>query len=384
MTAAESNVLTHPRERVRANAIPYQWIGNLVQPTQPLYLIQDVIPRTGFALMYGQHGSGKSFLALHIAFCVALGKPFFSRPVERGGVLYFALEGAAGIRVRVAAAKLHDPAIGTANIALVDRAIHLRGEGNHLDELMRTVHCVREDLKERGVELRLIIIDTFARALNGADENASAPISEMINAFDLIGKESGAAVLVVGHSGKNHQQGHRGHSSTLAACDTAWEVKARHDQITVECVKNKDGPGEMEFAFRLREVAIATNEQGDESTSCVVEELSAAPRREARSHPLDKQILDVLRKASVDSGAPDSENPNGEACSNGRLRRRALMERLSSLRTENQSESAWKKQVNRRIAGLRDKEMLGCDEARQWFWLRAMADKTNETPSPAL
>lgn len=42
--------------------LPIHWMQNIMLPTEPLYLVDGMIPRAGLSFIYGPPGSGKSFL----------------------------------------------------------------------------------------------------------------------------------------------------------------------------------------------------------------------------------------------------------------------------------------------------------------------------------
>lgn len=62
-----------------------------------LWLIDDWLPATGIAAVYGHPGSGKSFLVLDMAAAVASGTEWAGRHVERGLVVYVVAEGQTGL-----------------------------------------------------------------------------------------------------------------------------------------------------------------------------------------------------------------------------------------------------------------------------------------------
>ena len=69
----------------------------------PEYLIDGVLLAEGTGLVYAASGSYKTFLALSMAASVASGTDWYGHAVKRGGVLYIATEGFAGIGPRLAA-----------------------------------------------------------------------------------------------------------------------------------------------------------------------------------------------------------------------------------------------------------------------------------------
>lgn len=70
----------------------------------PPMLIKRLIPYSGIAFIGGQYQAGKSFIAVHMAACLASSAPFFGHKVrERVGVAIFAAESEATMSNRIAA-----------------------------------------------------------------------------------------------------------------------------------------------------------------------------------------------------------------------------------------------------------------------------------------
>src|SRR4051812_42527240 len=67
------------------------------------WLVDGLLPGSGLAVLFGEPGTGKTFLALDWALTVATGANWFGHQVIRKPVVYIAGEGAAGISVRVEA-----------------------------------------------------------------------------------------------------------------------------------------------------------------------------------------------------------------------------------------------------------------------------------------
>ena len=337
---------SHPAPIVRGSAscappsLPVCWLKDVMLPEKPLFLVDNVIPRAGLTFIYGPPGSAKSFLALHLAHCVSLGREFFGQRVERGGVLYLALEGGAGIRLRLVAAREHDEALHSAPFALIDHPTQMLGPVNERGKLYESIHAIRQQLAAMGIELKLIVIDTFARALGAADENSSTDIGEMLAVLEGLARESGAAIVVIAHPGKNQSSKLRGHSSMLGACDAAWEVKVgAGGRRLLSCVKIKDGKGDVGFAFELEEIHVVAA-SGVMST-CRVRELGlASPSKAKPGNDADRVIVRTIE-------AMLAETPSQTSVSRQRL--------LSALQTACPracTKEAWAKRIRRRIAAL--------------------------------
>ena len=77
------------------------------QSTFGKWCLPGFLPQQGAAVLYGQSGSAKSFLAIHLALCIAAGLSWFGSKVDKGTVVYLATEDRAGIEARAVAAAKH-------------------------------------------------------------------------------------------------------------------------------------------------------------------------------------------------------------------------------------------------------------------------------------
>ena len=72
----------------------------------PEWTIDGILPAEGLTVLVAPPGVGKTFQALDWSFRIATGKSTWaSRAVQRGGVVYVAAEGFAGLPLRVQAWK---------------------------------------------------------------------------------------------------------------------------------------------------------------------------------------------------------------------------------------------------------------------------------------
>lgn len=235
-------------ERSRWNFLSLEDVESLPPPR---WLVPGVLTEGSLAAIYGAPESGKSFLAVDMSMAIAGGIDWHGRQVERGGVLYIAAEGAPGLGKRFRAWKM-------------DRC----AQGRRFD-----LHLMRDDLnlaaeKDGGVRafvqvvvdelgpLRLIVIDTLNQTAAGADENSAKDMGRYIASMKLLRNATGAAVVVVHHSGKDLGKGMRGSSALLGAMDTTVEVERASDgrSIKVAVKKQKDAERESPMRFNLEKV----------------------------------------------------------------------------------------------------------------------------------
>lgn len=203
-------------------------------PLEPL--IDGVFDLDTLAALYGPPGSYKSFLALDLALCVARGQWWAGREVKAAPVLYVAAEGLHGMGDRVRGWMLANDVYGEINDAPPDT---LKWLGNELVNVMEYADADALGRIARDMGAKLVVIDTLNRVAPGADENSSKDMGLAIAGLDRVRRLSGACVLTVHHTGKDVGKGLRGHSSLLAALDTALEVQGAESTVTVRATKQK-------------------------------------------------------------------------------------------------------------------------------------------------
>ncbi len=212
------------------------------------WLVRGEIPEGGFCVLYGPSGIGKSTVALDLALRVAKDRR----------VVYIAGEGEGGYPARLLAWQLH-----------------FREGHGHLDFLTQAVNLLEEqDVADLlgvldGVGPALIVIDTLARCMQGGDENSAKDMGRVVAAVDTIRSQTGAAVLLIHHTGKNGAS-ERGSSALRGAADTMLELSESDGVLTLSVSKSKDAaPNKPRF---LRLVTVETGrrrDDGEPETACV-------------------------------------------------------------------------------------------------------------------
>ena len=228
------------------------------------YVIKGLLMRASYASTYGAPGEGKTFVALDQAYHVAAGKPWMDRKVHAGPVLYLAYEGVGGM-VKRAKALRQKYGGADAPLYIVGAAFNLREKAGRAE-----LGQVAAGMPAKPV---LIVVDTFARALMGGDENSAQDVGAFNSAIAALIESTGACVLIVHHSGKDKSKGARGSSALLGAIDTEIEV----DSGMVMARKQRDIEIAEAIGFKLHPMVVGIDEDGDEITSCVVEPATVGP-----------------------------------------------------------------------------------------------------------
>jgi AAA domain len=252
----------------RRKTLALKHVGHLPETIKREYIIKGIFEPNTLAVIYGEPGCGKSFLAEHFAYRVSLGKRVFGRRVHQVPALYIGLEGEAGVERRVCAAV--NRWLPSGHFFFVTEALDLLGGIADAEAIMDAAEAIR--VEHVGEPPKLIVIDTFARAMGNGSENEPADMGAMIQVLDAIRRYSGACIALVHHCGKDKSRGMRGHSSLLAACDTVIEVERTEAGRSFRITKSKDGVDGETFSFELDVVTLGTDEDGDPITSCVVKE----------------------------------------------------------------------------------------------------------------
>lgn len=232
------------------------------------WLVKGVLPHAELGTMYGESGSGKSFMAFDLAAAVSLGVEWRGRKVRQGRVVYVAAEGAGGFRNRVKAYRLHNELERT-GVDVIANAPNLIEKADAVD--------ICKSILAKG-KADLVIIDTLAQSMQG-NENSGEDMGKVLAHCKGIHRATGAMVLLIHHSGKDSNKGARGWSGLRAACDVELEVMRADDDRVLTVTKQKDGEDGAEFGFRLEVVAIAMDDDGDVISSCVVEHRDSGTTR---------------------------------------------------------------------------------------------------------
>lgn len=213
------------------------------------WLVDGLLPKRGSVLLYGDSGVGKTFVAVDFGVRVAAGGNVFGRASTPGLVFYVALEGHAGLanRVRAAASEIGVQEVDALRFVVRHKPLDLRNP----DSVANLIAAVNQASNHLNAPVALVIIDTLARAMPGADENGPADMATATAALDRVQHECSCAVLIIHHSGKTAERGARGHSSLRAAVDTELRVANEKSGKVLIVTKQREGSDNIKLPVTL-------------------------------------------------------------------------------------------------------------------------------------
>jgi KaiC/GvpD/RAD55 family RecA-like ATPase len=268
-----------------------------MQATEPDFVIHDLFERDSLALLFGDPGCGKSFLAIELAACVASGADFHGKATKQGPVVYLAGEGHNGIARRVKAWEIareadlsNKPLFFSKQPARFLDAAHAEIVATAVDEIAR----------KHGAPA-LIVVDTLARSFDGGDENATKDMSSFIAALDrLRARYAGCTILIVHHSGHGDKSRARGAMALKGALDTEYRVDKRGAAIQVTNTKSKDAPPPPVLTFELRDAPAGTTAEGVAITSATLSRVAPQPAK-PEPPPGAKAALSAFAGLDIDA-----------------------------------------------------------------------------------
>lgn len=248
------------------------------------WIVPGEIPARGIAVLFGASGAGKSFLALDYALKIAQDRP----------VLYMAGEGEYGYQQRVAAwCKHHHLNEGKLYICL--GAVQLLESGD-LDAFL---------LANKSIRPAIVIIDTMARSMVGADENSTRDMGLFIQACENLKQELDCAVLIIHHTNKGGIY-ERGNSALRGASDVMIKVSSEDDLIRVESAKTKDAQPFPTRYMQLLKVPVEIGGETIESAVMIAAE-KVVQTPEDRLTINQQKVLSVLALEMFANGAQHNE-----------------------------------------------------------------------------
>lgn len=238
------------------------------------WIVRGVLPRAELCVIYGESGSGKSFLALDLCAAVTRGVDWRGQRTVPGRVVYVCAEGAGGFKARLRAyAQGHDCEMQVLPAVVPDAPNLLEA---------KDVAALAHSILSWG-QPDVVVIDTLSATTPGGNENSGEDMGRVISHCKFIHQKTGALVCCVHHSGKDSTKGARGWSGLRAAADAEIEITRTDDLRVATVTKMKDGMDGTRLAFKLNVVALGYDPEGEEESSCIVRHVEDVPPPQATS-----------------------------------------------------------------------------------------------------
>jgi len=269
------------------------------------YLVKDLFDRGQLIVLWGAPGSGKTFVALHMAGHIGAGKMWAGRRVKQGVVFYICAESTRKrLENRIIVLRERYPELTDSLVYFVPVQVDLlHGDGDIMDVL-----AACKELEARmGEQVALIVVDTLSVTFGGGDENGPEDMGLYVSNIKRIKDSTGAAVLIVHHAGKDESRGMRGHSALLGALDAEFMVEKLEPapgwpSRMLKSGKLREGQSNADILpFDLEVCSLGLDPDGDVVSTCVVTPVSVsggAPRRPPAG--TQTKLLTALERAHKD------------------------------------------------------------------------------------
>ena len=246
--------------------------------------------QVGVALIAGQWGTYKTFVAIDLAASVMTKTPFAGRNVNRqGGVLFIAAEGQAQVRIRIKGVAIGKVALTSPgeDAVKVDpkkmpfvwaKSSPRLADPKALDELRAMANEAARGMKERfGLPLALIFIDALMPAAQFKDADKSTESRQVMDMLAALARELELSIAVIDHFGKDVSTGTRNASTKEDAADTilallgerSLEGKLSNPRMALRKVKGSEQG--VEFPFEPREVTVGEKDDARPITTFVID-----------------------------------------------------------------------------------------------------------------
>lgn len=252
----ESYIVANPMPRPKGSFYAMRAAEVIQQVDNPKWLIDGVFEEESLISVFGAPKSGKSFVSLQMAVCIATGQSYFGTPVKRGSVLYVAGEGLRGIRKRTSVlSDVYD--VKNSDLYITNRTIKVNDDAEY-EKLVDEMKLIEAECGK----LNLVVLDTFQRTFQG-NENSAEDVGYFISKCDEIISDFGCAVMIVHHTG--HGNGDRARGSSVIGASLDYEFKVNRDDqgdimyVNLHQTLNKDGMNSFDQNYEIEDHSVNVN-----------------------------------------------------------------------------------------------------------------------------
>jgi len=354
------------------------------QSQQPSWMVKGLLPETGVGILAGQWGSFKTTVALELSVSVMTTVPFAGqyKVKRRGAVLYFASEGAATVRSRLAALASHHGALDRLPFAwrsdcpvLTDK----RAATILVDYIQDAAAYFK-----RSYELPVVLVwvDALITAAGFApkEENDAAAVQKVMATLHVVSAQTGTFVAVIDHFGKVAETGTRGSSGKEGSADTVLATLADRElgggitNSRLAARKQRDGISGFEVPFAPQTITLGLDEDGDPITAVVIDWSKSRSQPATPITPTLRLLLQVLIAASAAKGFPlqiEAGGPVVQVCRAEEVRK-AFFEQYAVDGTKDQKGSRRRMAYRRAVTEATSRGLVGIRElnGHEIIWRR--------------
>ena len=371
------------------------WHGETDPTDARKALVQDLLPETGVALIPGQWGTYKTFVADDLCAAVMTATTFANKQVMRqGGVLFLACEGHNEVDIRLTAAFQKHGGTGKAPFAWVKGCPRLldKNAGKILAAMVK--HAATKMMHDFGLPVVMVIIDTAGKAAGLSKQgelNDDAVAKIIMSALAEASILTGALFVGVAHFGKNVETGTKGSTGFEDDADVVLALLGeRGINGTVPnpllCArKRKSGPNGEEFPFQTEEAEVDS-----EKTLTIrwTDAATAKPAPKKKDDPWAAKSLRHLRQTLMnmlaDCGSEQRPYPDGPIVRavDIEIVRAEFYKTYPAIGDETTKKEARRKAFNRAISDADHKHLISTRDIgpTTFIWL---ANPTDPATAPA-
>lgn len=242
-SAANPNVQSQTKgSQILQDPVEFYSYKQIKQQDPPKYIVEDTLEAESFSAIIGPSGSGKSFVAIDLACNIATGGYWLGKKCRKRKVAYMPGEGNAGVNKRLQDwGDLHK---GMDD--LLDQGLVVASHLPNMHAYTRVEWGILE-AQIKALNVDVVVIDTWSRAIAGADENSAEEISRIIQTLNELQRRVKCSIIPIHHTSKESNFA-RGSSAFNAALDTEILVRAVDGDpeelgrrlISVEITKQKN------------------------------------------------------------------------------------------------------------------------------------------------
>lgn len=281
-------------------------------------LVGNVFHGGEVIMLWGESQAGKTVLGLDLAGCISSGTDWAGHPVTQTNVVYLAREGQIGLRTRFQALE-HYRGVGP------NDGVHFAFDPCNIADEEDVNALALAALQHKA---KCIFIDTLSASIAGAaEENSNSAMAGVIANMQRLTQLTGAAVVIVHHTGNDPKRGARGAYALHANPDVSIEVSCSGEERYWRLAKSRDGKPGIGGSFKIKVVTFQPAHEDEPLESIVVQHLGRegapsvlpASARATKAQGRADKAMDAIRANllsafGVDGQPASSGMSYGEAC----------------------------------------------------------------------